>query len=172
MTKPKLNQKGFGIIGFIILLAFVFALVNVYAYFNPTFSLAKYSPLNYFRMKLDEKRVSDLKDLEKAVLAYYSDHNQMPATDGWCGRITGLLHPEFTLAVQDYLPNKVVPKDPTHSGDFNDYFYYRVDRDHYILMASLDVPTVDTKGKYNYIKCHDWPGDDVYNYQLNNLTTN
>lgn len=155
-----------------ILLAIVFAVANAYAYYNPSFSLAKYSPLNYFRLKLDEQRIRDLKTLEKAVLSYYEDHSQVPAGDGWCGRISGLLHPEFSIAVRDYLPDKELVHDPSHSGEYSDYFYYRVDRDHYILMAALDVPTVDTTGKYNYTGCHDWPGNDVYNYQLNNLELN
>ena len=172
MTNPSSRQRGIGLISIIILIAIVFALLSVYSYYNPTFSLAKYSPLNFFRMKLDEKRMSDLESLQKAVLAYYEDNNQMPAADGWCGRITGVMHPEFTQAVEKYLPKQEVPKDPTHSGNFSDYFYYRVDKNHYILMAALDVPKVDTKGKYNYLKCHDWPGDDVYNFQLSNLDEN
>lgn len=172
MTKSFINQKGFGVISTIIVLAVIFAGLNAYAYYNPSFSLAKYSPLNYFRLKLDEERIKDLKTMEKAILAYYDDHNQMPANDGWCGRISGILHPEFGYAIKTYLADGKVPNDPTHGNSEKDYFYYRVDRAHYILMAALDVPKEDTKDKYNYTGCHDWPGNDVYNFQINNLSVN
>ena len=172
MTKIRLNQKGFGVISAIILLALIFAGLNAYAYYNPSFSLAKYSPLNYFALKLDEERIKDLKSLEKAVLSYYEEKSEMPGRDGWCGRMSGILHPEVATAVRGYFPNEDIPNDPTHGGDDKDYFYYRVDRAHYILMAALDVPKEDTNGKYNYTACHDWPGNDVYNYQINNLNSN
>lgn len=172
MINPKINQQGFGWIGVIITLAIIVALLNAYAYYNPSFSLAQYSPLNYFRLKLDEERIKDLKSLEKAILSYYEENSEMPATDNWCGRISGVLHPEFAEAVKGYFKNDDTPNDPTRGNSDKDYFYYRVDRAHFILMAALEVPKTDTKGKYNYIGCHDWPGDDIYNYQLNNLSTN
>ncbi len=172
MTKFPFNQKGFGVISAIIVLALIFAGLNAYAYYNPSFSLAKYSPLNYFRMKLDEERIKDLKGLEGAILSYYEEKGEMPANDGWCGRISGVMHPEFAEAVKGYFPNDDMPNDPTHGNSNDDYFYYRVDRAHFILMAALDVPKEDTKGKYNYTGCHDWPGNDIYNYQINNLNTN
>ncbi len=172
MTKSKLNQKGFGIVSLIIFLAVIFAALNAYAYYNPSFSLAKYSPLNYFRLKFDEQRIKDLKNMEKAVLAYYNDHNEMPGSDGWCGSISGILHPEFGMAIKSYMPNGQLPNDPTHGGTDHDYFYYRVDRAHFILMAALDLPKSNTKGLYNYTGCHDWPGNDIYNYQINNLNSN
>lgn len=172
MIKHSLKQKGFGVISLIILLALIFAVLNAYAYYNPAFSLAKYSPLNYFRLKLDEERAKDLGLLEKAISAYYEEHNVLPASDDWCGRISGVLHPEFGLAIQGYFPNNDFPNDPAHGNSNKDYFYYRVDRSHYVLMAVFDIPKKDPSVQYNFSGCHDWPGDDIYNYQVSNLNTN
>lgn len=170
MIRSFFNQKGFGVVSFVIFLAIVFALLNIYAYYNPSFSLAKYSPLNYFRLKIDEERIKDLKNLEKAIDSYYEQNNEVPASDGWCGRISGVMHPEFGLAVMNYFPNKDFPNDPVYANSNKDYFYYRVDRAHYILLAVLDIPK--TSERYNYSDCHDWPGNDIYNYQIDNLSAN
>lgn len=165
------NQKGLSAVTVIIFVAVVFAALNAYAYFNPDFSLSKYSPLNYFRIKQDDKRIADLKALEAAVIKYYDENNQMPARDGWCGRISGVLHPEFRKDIENYFPNAEPPQDPLRGGSPKDYFYYRVDRTTYILMAVLDIQReqgLDTS-KYNFSGCHDWPGDNVYNYQISNI---
>lgn len=169
MTKNPSKQKGVGLVSLIVLLAVVFALLNVYAYYNPGFSLARYSPLNFLKAKNDEKRVADLKKLEKAVLAYFEANNALPASDGWCGRYAAVLHPEFAIQIKPFLEKQELPHDPLYANTDKDYFYYRVDKNHYILMAVLELPKEDTKGKYNYERCHDWPGDDVYNYRLTNV---
>lgn len=161
------RQKGFGLISLIILLAFVFAALNVYSYYNPGFSLAKYSPLNYVRAQRDAIRVKDLDKLRNAIVAYYAAKNEVPVSS--CGRISGVMHPEFANAITPFLDKGDLLADPTTGGTEKDYFYMRVDRTHFILMAVLEMPTTDTTGKYNYTSCHDWPGDNVYNYQVNNL---
>ena len=172
MTNKLPAQKGIGLVSLIILLAIVFALLNVYAYYNPKFSLARYSPLNFLKAGRDSIRTKDLDKLEKAVVAYYNDKNQMPASDGWCGRISGILHPEFAVEIKPYLENSEIPHDPLYGSTDRDYFYYRVDKSHFILMAALELPKSETAGKYNYVKCFDWPGDNIYNYQLTNLLGN
>lgn len=169
MTKKTLAQKGFGLISVIIACALIVAILNVYSFYNPSFSLAKYSPLNYLRAKRDEKRINDLKKLEKAILAYYDEENELPTFDGWCGRISGVIHPDFAVVMKPYFDNGELPFDPQYGNSNQDYFYYRVDHDHYILMTVLELPKVNTKGKYNYSNCHDWPGDDIYNYQIDNI---
>lgn len=170
MTKV-FSQKGYAPVTILVLLAFVVAILVAYSYFNPNFSLAKYNPLNYFRTKQDDQRIADLKKLEAAVLQYYEENNEMPAIDGWCGRISGVIHPEFRDAVKPYFSEGEVPKDPLRSGSTKDYFYYRVDRSHYILMAVLEIPRDQglAPEEYNFVKCHDWPGDNIYNYQISNL---
>lgn len=169
MTKQIFNQRGLGVIGIIIFLAILFAVFNIYAYYNPSFSLSRYSPLNYLKAKRDEGRINDLKKLEKAVLSYYEENNAMPTSDGWCGRYAGVLHPEFSLQIKPYLEKEELPHDPLYSNTDRDYFFYRVDKRHYVLMAALELPKEDTKGKYNYERCHDWPGDDIYNYRITNI---
>jgi len=169
MTKLLSNQKGFGIISLIILIAVLFAFFNVYAYFNPSFSLSRYSPLNYLKAQRDEKRIADLKKLENALLSYFEENKSLPTADGWCGRYSTVLHPEFVSAIKPYFNNEELPHDPLYPNTNKDYFYYRVDKRHYILLAALELPKEDTKGKYNYQNCHDWPGDDIYNYRLTNI---
>jgi hypothetical protein len=166
------SQKGFGLIGLIILVAVVFAGLNIYSYYNPQFSLSKYSPLNLLRAERDKIRLNDLKNLEKAITAYFQDNNQMPAYDGWCGRIGSILHPEFSLAVKPYLDNGELPHDPNAGNSSTDYFYYRVERSRFILMAVMELPQEDkSEGKYvyNFKNCHDWPGNGIYNYQIRNF---
>lgn len=169
MINNTSEQKGIGLISIILVCAVIFALLNVYAYYNPNFSLSRYSPLNYLKAKRDETRINDLKKLEGAILAYAEDHNALPTSDGWCGRFAAVLHPEFATEVKPYLEKEELLHDPIYSNTNRDYFYYRVDKRHYILMAALELPKEDTKGKYNYVRCHDWPGDDIYNYRLTNV---
>lgn len=171
MTNPFSSQKGIGALAVVLFIAVAVAALTAYSYYNPTFSLAKYSPLNYFRVKQDDKRVEDLKSLQAAVVRYYEENNEMPTRDGWCGRISGVLHPEFRDAIEIYFPNGEPPLDPLRSGSEKDYFYYRVDRSHYVLMAVLEIPRDQNLASesYNFTGCHDWPGDGVYNYQLSNL---
>ncbi|HEY4694368.1 MAG TPA: hypothetical protein VIH52_00120 [Candidatus Nanoarchaeia archaeon] len=165
-------ERGFGLISLLIFAAIVFAAANIYSYYNPEFSLSKYSPINFLRSKRDEIRVNDLKTLEKAIVDYYNDNNQMPAFDGWCGRLSSVLHPEFSLQIKPYLENQELPHDPSTGNTGTDYFYYRVDRSRYILMAVMELPAEDGgEGKYiyNFKNCHDWPGNDIYNYQIRNF---
>src|SRR3990172_7067684 len=109
MIKLFSSQKGVSAISVIIFLAMVAASLAAYSYYNPGFSLSKYSPLNYFRIKQDDKRIADLKALEVAISKYYDDNNEMPANDGCCGRISGVLHPEFRNDIENYFPNAEPP---------------------------------------------------------------
>lgn len=171
MTNPFLSQKGISAISVIIFLAVAMAVLAAYSYYNPSFTLSKYSPLNYFRVQQDDKRVDDLKALESAITKYYDENSEMPTRDGWCGRISGVLHPEFRNAVAFDFPNGEPPQDPLRPNSPKDYFYYRVDRSHYVLMAVLEVPRDQglSAEQYNFANCHDWPGDNIYNFQLSNL---
>lgn len=172
MTKTSQKQKGIGLVSIVIFVAVIFSLLNVYAYYNPNFSLARYSPLNYLKAKRDETRIKDLKKLEKAIIAYFETNRTLPTSDGWCGRFSSLLHPDFATEIKPYLEEQELPHDPLYPNTDKDYFYYRVDKHNYILMAVLEVPKENTTGKYNYEKCHDWPGNDVYNYRLTNVEEN
>ncbi|HSX58523.1 MAG TPA: hypothetical protein VLE47_04640 [Candidatus Saccharimonadales bacterium] len=171
MTKLSPSEKGFGVVSFILIVALVIAVLNAYAYFNPNFSLARYSPLNYFRIKQDDIRVRDLSTIQKAIEQYYDANNQVPTNDGWCGRVSGVLHPELREALVAYLGRDGLPSDPLRGSTEKDYFYYRVDRTHYVLMADLEIPRNQglAPEKYNFTGCHDWPGDGVYNYRIGNI---
>ncbi len=171
MTKIFSSEKGISTLSVIVFAAVVVAVLTGYSYYNPRFTLSKYSPLNYFRIKQDDKRIEDLKSLETAVLKFYDENNGMPANEGFCGRISGVLHPEFRDDVKLYFDSGDVPQDPLRANSEKDYFYYRVDRSHYVLMAALEIPRDQgfTSDKYNFTGCHDWPGNGVYNYQVSNV---
>ncbi len=173
MTKrPSKGQKGFSIISLLLLLALAFAFLNVYSYFNPNFSLAKYTLVNILSNQRDAQRVKDLKTLEDAIVAFYNKNGQLPTNDGWCGRLSDILYPDFATQVKSFLPNFTLPHDPTYPNTSKDYFFYRVDRGRYILMAVMDTPPDQTSEHYvnfNLAKCHDWPGDDVFNYLVKNF---
>ncbi|OGY29574.1 MAG: hypothetical protein A3F35_02750 [Candidatus Woykebacteria bacterium RIFCSPHIGHO2_12_FULL_45_10] len=170
MTKFPQKQAGFGLIGLLVFAAVVFALVNLYSYFNPNFSLAKYSPVNYFKQKRDETRKADLKRLQGALESYYEEHgNHYPAGVGFCGRISNVLNSEVVTALTPYFPPNKFPEDPGYKGTGKDYFYAKLDHESYALMAVLELPpriSPDQQELYNFKGCHDWPGDDVFNYRL------
>jgi len=164
-TKHLRSQKGISIISLIILAAFAVAALNVYAYFNPGFSLSQYSVVRFFKGKVDEQRKVDLRQIKQAVDAYREENGDYPAPEGWCGRIVSVLHPEAKNAIADYFERGAIPQDPTSKGTHKDYFYKHVDRNTYVLLAVLeDVPSGTPS--YNFSDCYDWPGDDVYNYRL------
>jgi hypothetical protein len=98
-------------------------------------------------------------------------NNELPANNGWCGRISTALHPEFSEAVVNFMPSGTIPHDPLYGNSSKDYFYFRVDRSRYVLMAVMSKPQENRAGTYvyNFDRCHDWPGDNVYNYQIRNF---
>lgn len=159
------SSKGISVISVIILAAMVFAALNVYAYFNPDFSLRKYSLVRYLTSINDNQRKADLRKLQAAIEDYYEREGEYPAYDGWCGRIFTFMHPEVKEAISDYFSGEGIPQDPSFAGTKKDYFYWREDKNKYILMAVLERPPAGSP-TYNYEGCHDWPGDDVYNYQI------
>jgi len=165
LLQPLKSTKGISIISLIILAAVVVAVLNAYAYFNPDFQLTKYSIVRLFRARLDEQRVEDLNKIRAAVEQYYEDNNEYPAFDGFCGRIIAVLHPDVNEAIGEYFENRAIPQDPSFRGTNRDYFYRKVDRNSYILMAILEDVPAGSK-TYNYERCHDWPGDGVYNYRI------
>ncbi len=165
LTKLINSTKGISILTLIIIIAFVFAGFNAYAYFNPEFSLRNYSLLRFLGSYNDKNRINDLRNIQMSVERYYDENGEYPAIDGWCSRIVSILHPEAKDAIKDYFDLGGIPQDPAFRGTGKDYFYRREDRNTYVLMAVLENPAVGSK-TYNYEKCHDWPGDDVYNYRL------
>jgi len=159
------SNKGISILTLIIIAAFIFAGFNAYAYFNPEFSLRNYSLLRFLGSYNDKTRIKDLQNIQITVERYYDDNGEYPASDGWCGRIVSVLYPEAKDALQGYFNAGGIHQDPAFRGTSKDYFYRREDRNTYVLMAVLENPPVGSK-TYSYEKCHDWPGDDVYNYRL------
>ncbi|MDP2671386.1 MAG: hypothetical protein Q8P13_02880 [bacterium] len=166
------KEKGLGLIGIIILLALIFAALNVYSYYNPSFSLSKYSLFNFIRAKKDETRKNDLKRLQEALQRYYDKNgNTYPGTIGVCGRIVSVLHSEVITVLKPYFPENEFPADPSFSGTYKDYFYTKLPNEGYALMAVLEIPptiAADEKDRYNFVRCYDWPGNGVYNYRLDN----
>ncbi len=159
------SSKGVSIITIIISAAVLVAALNLYAYFNPDFPLSQYT-VNYFLGSYNDKtRKADMEKLRAAVEKSYDEQGEYPGWDGWCGRIVAVLHPDVKNAVNVYFENRAIPQDPAFRGTNKDYFYRREEKDIYVLMAVLENTPPDAK-HFNYIGCHDWPGDEVYNYQI------
>ena len=164
-TRFLKSPRGLSIIGIIIFIAFLVAVLNVYAYLNPGFELSKYSVVRLFKSKVDEQRKADLQAIKQAIDKYRLENDDYPAQKDWCGRIISVLHPDVKNAILDYFEHGAIPQDPAFKGTSKDYFYRHVDRNTYILLAVLeDVP--DNTPTYNFEGCHDWPGEGVYNYRI------
>ena len=145
--------------------AFLVAALNVYAYFNPDFQLSRYSVVHLVRAYKDKQKKADLEKIKDALEAYYDENSQYPGYDGWCGRIFAMLNPDVKDAISPYFENGDIPQDPSFKGTEKDYFYRREDRRHYVLLVVLESEPADSE-TYNYEGCHDWPGDNIYNYRV------
>ncbi|OGY22241.1 MAG: hypothetical protein A2113_03110 [Candidatus Woykebacteria bacterium GWA1_44_8] len=159
------SSRGISIITLIILAAAIVAAFNAYAYFNPKFQLSKYSVVYLIHAQRDNQRKADLEKIKAAVEKYYDDNGQYPARDGWCGRIYSVFNPEVKDALSDYFAGGAIPRDPGFRETDRDYFYRRENTRTYVLMAALENLPADSP-TYSYSGCHNWPGDDVYNYRL------
>src|SRR3989344_3732387 len=111
-TRFLKSSKGTSIVGIIIFLAFLVAVLNLYAYFNPSFELSKYSVVRIFKAKVDEQRKVDLQALKQAIDKYRLENDDYPAPKDWCGRIVSVLHPEVKNALFDYFERGAIPQDP------------------------------------------------------------
>jgi hypothetical protein len=160
------NNKGIGLISIIILIAFAYAGLTAYSYYNADFNLGKYTPMYFLRNANDQNRKKDLEEIAKALDSYYDENRNLPGQVGFCGRILTVLYPTAKNALSPYFPTGI-PQDPTEAGTHRDYFYRHEDSDTYVLMAVLELPPADSSTE-NYEGCHDWPGDDVYNYMITN----
>jgi len=159
------NQQGIGIISIIIILAFIYAGLTVYAYFNPSFDFKKYTPVYFLSGYRDDTRKADLEKIADALDVYYQENRNLPGTEDFCGRIVTVVNPEAKDALGPYFTDGI-PQDPENGGTNKDYFYLREDKDTYVLLAALDSPP--SSETYNYEGCHDWPGDGFYNYKVTN----
>lgn len=159
------NQRGIGIISIIIIIAFVYGGFTLYAYFYPSFNLAKYTPVNYLSGFRDDERKEELEKIADTLDSIYEEERNIPGNIGYCTRIVQVLYPAAKDALSPYFPEGV-PQDPVHGGTNKDYFYLKEDKDTYVLLAVLDKPPTDET--YNYEGCNDWPGDDIFNYIVTN----
>ena len=116
------NQRGVGIISIIIVLAFVYGGLTAYAYFYPSFDLAKYTPVNYLSNFRDDERKEELEKIAFALDSYYTEERNLPGSQGFCGRIGTVLYPQAKNALSPYFPDGI-PQDPIHGGTDKDYFY-------------------------------------------------
>ena len=163
---PKLNkQRGFSVISVIIIAAFAYASLTAYSFYNPSFNLSRYTPVYFLGNFNDEQRKEDLNKIAVALDGYFEENRDLPGSKESCGRIFSILNPEVKNALSPYFPNGI-PQDPATAGTHTDYFYRKVDRDTYILMAVLENPK--TSETFAFEGCHDWPGDGVYNYLITN----
>ena len=87
--------------------------------------------LNSARAKArDAQRLSDLRELQKALEFYYDDNRTYPPPDSGSEVVTSL-----TELVPNYIP--VLPSDPTRTG-VNGYRYYRSPSDVFTLLVQLE----------------------------------
>ena len=161
------SSKGISLISILILAAVVYAGLNAYAYFNPDFQLNKITPIFFLREARDNQRKDHLLQISNAVEQYKGENGQYPTTDEWCGRVISITHPDVKIAIVSYFKDEGIPQDPSWRGTGQDYFYRREDRNNYVLLASLENLPANSP-TFNYEGCHDWPGDDIFNYQVSN----
>ncbi|MEX0616789.1 MAG: hypothetical protein WD231_03210 [Candidatus Woykebacteria bacterium] len=166
MNFTRINQKGIGIISLIIIVAFLYGALTAYSFYNPSFNLSKYTPVYFLRNFNDDNRKEDLLKIANALEAYYEENRELPGQVGFCGRIVTITIPEAKDALSPYFPSGI-PQDPANAGTGKDYFYLHKDRNTYVLLAVLENPP-EGSTTYNYEDCHDWPGDNVYNYKVSN----
>jgi hypothetical protein len=159
------SEKGFSIINSLLALAFLAAAFNLYSYFNPHFTLSKYSIVAFLSDYSNQVRKDDLKAISQSLQKYYRDHGSYPANIGWCGRIVQVLNPEAKDALSPYFKDSAIPQDPRYPGTNKDYFYAHEERDTYVLLATLEALPAGSP-TYHYDDCIDWPGDNVFNYKV------
>lgn len=111
------------------------------------------SSLNDVRAKArDTERLAELREVEKAISAYFNDVGTYPSTGGsWWGTCSTYgSHP--TSGATGWVPNlaptymPILPVDPKPVGN-NGCYLYRSNGTDYMLIAYLTVethPTVDT----------------------------
>lgn len=159
------SQSGISIVGIIIILSLLALAYNAYAYFNPDTMLSRYSMMYFLNQYYDNQREKDLEKIKVVLVDYFNKNSELPAKDGWCGRMVSILHPEVMNEISPYFGSGGIPQDPSRRGTHIDYFYKKVDRDTFVILAKMDnLPS--SSEKYNYSGCYDWPGDDIYNYKV------
>lgn len=161
------SAKGVSLISIIIITAIIYAGLSAYAYFNPDFQLSKITPIYFLREYRDNQRKDHLEQISQAVEQYKQENGEYPTTNEWCGRIISLTYPDVKTAITEYFKNEAIPQDPSFRGTGQDYFYRREDRNNYVLLARLENLPTDSP-TFNYKGCFDWPGDDIFNYQVSN----
>jgi hypothetical protein len=159
------SSKGISLISIIIIAALIYAGLNAYAYVNPDFQLNRISIVYLLRSFNDNQRKADLQEIKAALLKYYNEERELPASNEWCGPIYSILRPEVKNAISGYFGAEGIPQDPSFRGSGQDYFYRRESFDSALLLTRLENPPPDSP-TYNYDDCFDWPGDDVFNYQV------
>lgn len=160
------SQRGISVVTVIIIVAFIYAGLTVYSFYEPSFELSRYTPIYFLKDLNDETRKKDLQKIADALDQYQKENNDLPGANEFCGRIFSVLHPVVKSAISPYFPDGI-PQDPTDRGTHKDYFYRKHDRDSYILMAVLENPPENSPA-FNFEGCHDWPGDNIYNYVITN----
>jgi len=160
------SQRGISIVAVIIIVAFIYAGLTAYSFYEPSFELSRYTPAYFLKNRNDETRKKDLQKIASALDQHYKENNELPGKIGFCGRIFTVLYPDVKGVLGLYFPDGI-PQDPSNRGSHTDYFYRKQDRDSYILMAVLENPPENSPA-FNFEGCHDWPGDNIYNYVITN----
>jgi len=94
------------------------------------------NPVTQFQKAQDVQRKSDLRQVQRALEAYYADHGSYPGYDPSTYRIVDVSPLDWGVSTWGaYLD--LMPKDPSSTKK---YIYYAQDSQTYMLYASLDRP--------------------------------
>ncbi len=128
------SQKGFTLIELLVVISIIGILSSVVL-----------ASLNSARAKArDTKRLSDLREVQKALETYYSDNGKYPYSPGWRGNCS-YYGSYGTTGATGYIPNlapnyiSILPLDPKPIGTNGCYVYRSNDDNNYNFVIFTTV---------------------------------
>ena len=133
-TRDKFHEKGFTLIELLVVIAIIGLLSSIVL-----------ESVNAAREKArDARRISDLKQLQKAVELYYDDHGQYPVScrgnNNWGGHPPsyGDCDTNYIMGISDYI---TLPIDPKWDSGSRGYLY-RSNGTDYIIITHFTMETI------------------------------
>jgi type II secretion system protein G len=127
MSTKLTRLKGFTIVELLIVIVVIAILATI--------SVVAYNGVQ--QRARDTIRLTDIKNMAKAVGLYYADNGNYPMSSGWCTQPSG---PSYAAAFQAEIAPYLAqfPRDPSYSGTYRDYFYRNVGETSYYLYAEME----------------------------------